>query len=94
FSKSQENITVHLVFIFIAISLVLFVLYVDEGRYTFKGLFSLDGLQALLFWGTLIFDFQAAPFHLTERILRFPTRIVLSLVSLGSLIGAFFLTIS
>jgi multisubunit Na+/H+ antiporter MnhF subunit len=94
FSKSQENMTAHLVFMSIAASMVLYLFYIDEGRNTFKGLFSLDALQALLFWGMLIFGFQAAPFHLTERFLGFPTRIVLSLAFLGSFILAFFLAIS
>jgi hypothetical protein len=93
-NNSDKERIAHRLFLTIAISLVLFVVYIDEGRNTFEGLFSVEALSGALIWATFIFGLQAAPFHLTEKILRFPFRIVLSVGFLLSLIGAFFLAIS
>ncbi|WP_339809960.1 hypothetical protein [uncultured Imperialibacter sp.] len=91
---TRKNQLAHSLFLTIASTITLMLFYIDEGRYSFEGLLSLEFLPAFLFYGTIFFGLQAAPFHLTERILGFSGRLITSFSFFLSLLVADYWAIS
>lgn len=51
----------------VSLSIVLLLVYIDEGRYSFQGLFALENLPPLAFYFAIFFGIPTAVFHLFGR---------------------------
>lgn len=65
--SSKENYTAHTVFGVVSLSMVLLLFYIDEGRYSFEGLFAMGYLPPLAFYFASFFAIPTAVFHVIGR---------------------------